>query len=107
MIILTEKATKAVSRFIRGSATPNAALRLRITGGGCSGYSYEMALEEAPAVDDTIVEAGRFKVLIDAKSAPLLNGVTIDFKDTLAGSGFTFDNPNASGTCGCGTSFSA
>ncbi len=107
MITLTEKAAKAVSRFIRGSATPQAALRLRITGGGCAGFSYEMALEESPSAEDTVVEVGRFKLVIDPTSAPLLEGVTIDFKDTLASSGFTFQNPNATSSCGCGTSFSA
>lgn len=107
MITLTEKATKAVSRFIRGSATPDASLRLQITGGGCSGLSYEMSLVEAPEADDTIVEAGRFKVVIDPQSAPLVEGCTIDFYDNLSGSGFTFENPNASSSCGCGKSFSA
>jgi iron-sulfur cluster assembly protein len=105
MITVTEKAAKAVSRFIRGSATPEAALRLRITGGGCAGYTYDMDLEDSPASDDMVVEAGRFKILIDPTSAPLLDGVTIDFVDAISGSGFTFINPNASSSCGCGKSF--
>lgn len=107
MITLTESAIKAVRRFIRGSATPDACLRLRITGGGCSGFTYEMDLDPAPAEDDTVVEAGKFTVLIDAQSAPLIEGCTVDFYDNLSGSGFTFENPNATGSCGCGKSFSA
>lgn len=108
MISLTENAVKAVRRFIKGSATPQAGLRLTITGGGCSGFQYEMDLDEAPAEGDTVIECGKgLRVFIDKQSAPLLDGVTIDFVDSLAGSNFTFENPNASSTCGCGSSFSA
>lgn len=108
MIQLTENAVKAVRRFIRGSETPDAGLRLTITGGGCSGLQYEMALDREAAPEDTVIDCGGgLRVLIDGQSAPLLDGVTIDFVDGLAQSGFTFENPNATATCGCGTSFSA
>lgn len=107
MITITEKATKAAALFIKGSDKPTGALRLAITGGGCSGFQYEMSIEDGPAADDTIVDAGRFQVLIDPASAPLLQGVEIDFKETLESSGFTFINPNATASCGCGSSFSA
>jgi iron-sulfur cluster assembly protein len=66
-----------------------------------------MSIEAQPAADDTVVESGKVKIFLDPASAPLLTGVTIDFKETLESSGFTFINPNASASCGCGKSFSA
>ena len=107
MITITDKAAKAAKLFIMGSDTPTGGLRLAITGGGCSGYSYEMSIEAAPAADDTVVDNGKVKVFLDPASAPLPEGVTIDFEETLESSGFTFINPNASASCGCGKSFSA
>lgn len=107
MLTLTESAQKAVGRFITGSETPVAGLRIAVTGGGCSGMQYSMALEETAKADDTIVETGGVKVLIDPHSAPLLEGVVVDFLDSMDGSGFKFQNPNASASCGCGNSFSA
>jgi len=107
MITFTDNAVKAVRRFIQGSENSESALRLRITGGGCSGLAYEMSLEAAAANDDLVVAAGRFSVLIDPQSQPLLQGVTVDFVDALSGSNFTFSNPNASTECGCGKSFTA
>ncbi|WP_210396142.1 HesB/IscA family protein [Motiliproteus sediminis] len=107
MISLTDNARKAVRRFIQGADGDANALRLRITGGGCSGLAYEMSLEAAPAADDLVVDAGRFSVLIDPASQPLLAGVTVDFVDALSGSGFTFSNPNAGSECSCGKSFTA
>jgi len=106
MITLTEKATRAVSRFIR-SEKGATGLRLRVSGGGCAGLQYEMQLENAPEANDTIVEQDRIKIFIDPQSAALLAGLTIDFVDTMLESGFTFHNPNASASCGCGKSFSA
>jgi iron-sulfur cluster assembly protein len=107
MLTFTESAQKAVSRFIRGSDTPVAGLRISVAGGGCSGMQYGMALEEAAKSDDVVVEIGSLKVFVDPYSAPLLKGVTVDFLDSMEGSGFKFDNPNASASCGCGKSFSA
>ncbi len=107
MITLTERAAKAARRFIRGSDTPATALRLAVSGGGCSGFQYDMSLAAAPAADDTVVEAHGVQVLLDPASAQLLHGVTVDFVDTLTESGFTFHNPNATASCGCGKSFSA
>jgi iron-sulfur cluster assembly accessory protein len=108
MITLTEKAVRAVRRFIKGSATPSAGLRLAITGGGCSGFQYDMSLHEAPLEGDAIIECGNgLQVFIDAASVPLIQGCTVDFVDSMAGSGFTFTNPNATASCGCGKSFSA
>ncbi len=107
MINITDKAAKAAKLFIMGSDTPSGGLRLAITGGGCSGYSYEMSIEVEPAADDTVVEHGKVRVFLDPASAPLLDGVTIDFTESLESSGFTFINPNAKAECGCGKSFSA
>jgi iron-sulfur cluster assembly protein len=107
MITLTENAQKAISRFINGAETPVEGLRISVTGGGCSGMQYGLALEEAAKTDDTVVEVGSLKIFVDPLSAPMLNGVTVDFLDSMDGSGFKFENPNASASCGCGNSFSA
>lgn len=107
MITLTPNAISAVDKFIKGSATPVAGLRIAISGGGCSGFQYGMSLEEAKSEDDTVLEYGAVTLLVDPLSAPLLEGVTVDFVDSLNGSGFKFENPNASASCACGSSFSA
>jgi iron-sulfur cluster assembly protein len=107
MLTLTDNAIKAVDRFIRGADSQVAGLRIMITGGGCSGFQYGLRLEENPGDDDTVIECGHFKVLVDPMSAPLLSGVTVDFVDNIDGSGFKFENPNASSSCACGSSFNA
>ena len=86
------------------------ALRVAVLGGGCSGFQYEFALEDAPAEGDIVIEgegalSGQ-KVLVDGESLPFLAGSVIDFKDELIGARFAVENPNATSTCGCGTSFS-
>ena len=107
MIDLTPAAAKAINRFIRGAETPVAGLRIFVSGGGCSGFQYGMTLEETKNEDDTVLEYGAITLLVDPLSAPLLEGVTVDFVDSLNGSGFKFENPNASSSCACGSSFSA
>jgi iron-sulfur cluster assembly accessory protein len=107
MITLTPSALAAIDKFIKGAASPVAGLRIAISGGGCSGFQYGMKLEEAQAEDDVVVEMDGVTLLVDAFSAPLLQGVTVDFVDSLNGSGFKFVNPNASSSCACGSSFSA
>jgi iron-sulfur cluster assembly accessory protein len=107
MLTLTENAQKAIGRFIKGSETPVAGLRISVTGGGCSGLQYGMALEASSKADDTVVEINRLKIFVDSCSVPMLKGVTVDFLDSMEGSGFKFHNPNASASCGCGNSFSA
>ncbi len=106
MLTLTDNAQKAVGRFIQSADTPIQGLRIQVTGGGCSGMQYGMALEEASKGDDLILEIGALKVFVDPASAPLLEGVTVDFLDGMDGSGFKFENPNAKASCGCGNSFS-
>lgn len=107
MLTLTENAQKAISRFIKGSETPVGGLRISVTGGGCSGLQYGMALEERANDEDAVIEIEELKIFVDPLSAPMLNGVTVDFLDSMEGSGFKFDNPNATNSCGCGNSFSA
>lgn len=107
MLNLTPSAISAVEKFIKGSDTPVAGLRIAISGGGCSGFQYGMSLEQNKNEDDTVVEYGAVTLLVDPLSAPLLEGVTVDFVDSLNGSGFKFENPNASSSCACGSSFSA
>ena len=107
MLTLTENAQKAISRFIKGSETPVGGLRISVTGGGCSGLQYGMALEERANDEDAVIEIEELKIFVDPLSAPMLDGVTVDFLDSMEGSGFKFDNPNATNSCGCGNSFSA
>jgi iron-sulfur cluster assembly protein len=106
MINLTPAAVKAVQRFIRGSETPVAGLRLMISGGGCSGLQYGMKLEAEKADDDWELEIEGVKLLVDPMTMPMIDNVTVDFVDTLTHTGFKFDNPNASAQCSCGSSFS-
>jgi iron-sulfur cluster assembly protein len=106
MLNLTENAQKAVGNFIKGSEEPVTGLRVSVSGGGCSGFQYGMALEKEAQDGDTVLEFDSFKVFVDPTSAPMLSGVTIDFLDSLEGSGFKFENPNAKASCGCGSSFS-
>ena len=82
------------------------ALRVAVLGGGCSGFSYEFALEEGGGDEDTVIERNGHRVLIDPESLPFLSGSVIDFKDEVIGARFAVENPNATSTCGCGTSFS-
>ena len=83
------------------------ALRLKVVGGGCSGLRYELAFDERVNDNDTELEAGGVRVLVDEKSALYLVGTTLDFVDTLQESGFKMINPQAKSTCGCGESFGA
>jgi iron-sulfur cluster assembly protein len=105
MISLTENAARAVQKFIQGSTKPVKGLRIAVEGGGCTGFKYSMRLEEFPAQDDELIETGGVNLLIDQQSAPMLQGVVVDFTEGMEGSGFKFENPNATASCGCGKSF--
>ena len=108
MITLTQEATQEVKRLIEQEKKPNMGLRIGIKGGGCSGLSYVLSLEEAtPKQYDSIFEQDGIKVLIDAKSHLYLDGTTVNYKSALMGGGFEFSNPQAKKSCGCGTSFTA
>lgn len=82
-------------------------LRVFVKGGGCHGYQYGMSFESNMSDDDTLIEKGDVRVIMDSQSAPLLTGTEIDYVDSMQGSGFAIKNPQAKTTCGCGSSFSA
>ncbi len=105
MIEITEPARSAIKTAIDGAGQPVAGLRVMVQGGGCAGLKYGMALELEQQPDDAIVQAGEVTILIDPESQAHLSGTTIDFVTGLEGSGFVFENPNASSSCGCGKSF--
>ena len=95
---------------IPGGGTPRQSDGVRTGGrisGGCHGYQYGMAFESKMSDDDTVIEKGDVKVIMDSQSAPLLNGCEVDYVDSVQGSGFAIKNPQAKTTCGCGSSFSA
>ena len=109
-ISLTETAAKEVKRIIEEQSLPVGQTRLRVgvRGGGCSGFSYLLDLtEEEPGEQDEAMESQGVPILIDMKSLLYLDGTEIDFRDEVMGRGFVFKNPNATSTCGCGSSFQA
>lgn len=87
-----------------GAGNQGQALRIAVEGGGCSGFQYDIKLDQ-PADDDLVLEGQGQKVVVDSISLPFLNGATIDFAEEIIGARFTIENPNASSSCGCGTSF--
>jgi iron-sulfur cluster assembly accessory protein len=107
-LTLTETATSEVAKFL---ATENVGadggLRVRVVPGGCSGFQYAMNIEETPQGTDEVVTSGDLRVFVDMFSAQYLDGVQIDYVNSVMGSGFTFNNPNSTGGCGCGSSFTA
>jgi iron-sulfur cluster assembly protein len=110
MVSLSELAAKEIKKIIAEQGLPEGETKLRVgvKGGGCSGFSYMLDLTEEPATEsDEQLESSGIQILVDQKSALYLQGVEIDFKDEVMGRGFVFKNPNASSTCGCGSSFSA
>ncbi|WP_029011744.1 HesB/IscA family protein [Niveispirillum irakense] len=105
MITLTPSALNAVRSAISGAANPAGGLRIAVDAGGCAGYKYMMGLAGEAAPEDKVIDQDGVKVFVDTNSHALLDGTTIDFVVALEGSGFTFDNPNAKSSCGCGKSF--
>jgi iron-sulfur cluster assembly protein len=105
-ITLTPTALSAVQKFIEENGNSDeSGLRVAVLPGGCSGFQYGLNIEDAPEEDDEVMEMEELKLFIDPFSAQYLEGVEIDYVTTMMGSGFTFKNPNASGGCGCGSSF--
>lgn len=106
-INLTEKAAEEVRGFLReeGLTDEASGLRVSVLPGGCSGFQYGLEIAEASEEDDLVVESQGIALFVDPFSAQYLEGTTIDWTSSFQGSGFTFDNPNASGGCGCGESF--
>jgi iron-sulfur cluster assembly protein len=108
-INLTDAAASEVRKFIAAEQVPveTAGLRVGVLPGGCSGFKYSLNIEEASQEDDIVLDVSGIRVFVDGFSLQYLNGVTIDYVTSMQGSGFTFTNPNATGGCGCGSSFTA
>ncbi|MEM7330458.1 MAG: iron-sulfur cluster insertion protein ErpA [Chloroflexota bacterium] len=106
-ITLTKGAVNMIQGLLEQKNVPDYGLRVFVSGGGCSGMQYGMALEAEARPYDNVVESSGVKVFIDPTSMMYLTGATIDYEDSLMGGGFKIDNPNAASSCGCGTSFKA
>ena len=104
-VTVSSRAAKRIATILSGEGH-GAMLRLAVTGGGCSGFQYNFALDETRMDDDLFIEEGGAKILIDPVSLDFLAGAEIDFTDDLIGQAFKVNNPNATASCGCGTSFS-
>jgi iron-sulfur cluster assembly protein len=105
-LTLTPKALTQVRRLMADNGIPEShGLRLGVKGGGCSGLSYVLAFEAAPGEKDTVMTVEGLRVFVDPKSMFYLSGTVLDFSDGLNGKGFVFNNPQATKTCGCGSSF--
>jgi len=107
MIHVTEAAAEKITELLTEEHKVGAGLRVFVQGGGCSGFQYAMNIEEAPQANDEVVESSGLRVFVDMFSAQYLESVQIDYVNSVMGSGFTFNNPNATGGCGCGSSFTA
>lgn len=106
-VSLTDTAAAKVAELLaEEEGAEDLALRVAVRPGGCSGYSYDMFFDSEVAEDDIVRNFGSVKVVVDAESAELLKGSTLDYRDGLQGAGFHISNPNATRTCGCGSSFS-
>ena len=107
-VSLTERAAQEVKTIIEQQKLPaDTHLRMAVKGGGCSGFTYSLDLGEQVNENDETFESHGVRLVVDPKSYLYLNGTSVDFKDEVMGRGFVFDNPNATTSCGCGSSFSA
>lgn len=107
MFTVTTKAAGEIKKLLSEENIPNAFLRVRVVPGGCSGFSYEMGFDDETEDSDQLFEKEGIKVAIDELSLPYLQGAILDYQDGLNGTGFSINNPNATGSCGCGQSFTA
>lgn len=105
-LVFTSAAAHKVAKLIEEEGNENLVLRVYIQGGGCSGFQYGFTFEEEPAEDDTQVVTDGVRLVVDPLSLQYLQGAEIDYSDGLQGEQFVIKNPNASTTCGCGSSFS-
>jgi len=108
-LTVTAGAAAEVKKFMaaEGVTAEEGGLRVSVQPGGCSGFKYSLLIEDKSAEDDFVLDNDGFKVFVDPFSAQYISGVTIDYVTSMQGSGFTFKNPNATGGCGCGSSFTA
>jgi len=104
-VTISERAARRINEILKDEGD-GAMLRISVEGGGCSGFQYKFDIERARADDDVVIERDRAVVLVDPSSAPFLAGSEVDFVDDLIGASFRVHNPNATASCGCGTSFS-
>ena len=105
MVTLTPLAATKVQEFLKQNGRPEAALRVRVVGGGCSGFQYQLALDDQAADGDEVFEHAGVQLYVDPRSHLYLDGCEIDYVEDIMGSGFRFNNPNSTGSCGCGESF--
>ena len=106
MLQLTDRAVEKVKELMAKENKEDHALRVAVKGGGCSGFEYALFYEKDKQENDQVLEFNGLKVFVDAMSVTYLEEVTVDYVDSLSGSGFKIDNPKATGSCGCGSSFS-
>lgn len=105
VVIISEAAAYRVKEMMTHNGEEGAMLRVSVNGGGCSGLSYGMGFEHEKKEDDIELLQHGIDIVVSKEDAPILNGTTIDYKESLMGGGFTIENPNAIASCGCGTSF--
>ena len=108
-LTVTDSAIVEIKKFLASEddLPETSGLRVRVVPGGCSGFQYSLNIEEESKMGDFVMDKDGIRLFVDMFSAQYLNGITIDHTTNMMGSGFTFENPNATGGCGCGTSFSA
>lgn len=106
MLQLTDNAVTKVKQLLAAENKEGYGLRIAVQGGGCSGFQYGLTFDNTERESDNVLEFGGVKVYVDPMSNMYLDGVSVDYVESLNGSGFKIDNPNAAGTCGCGSSFS-
>jgi iron-sulfur cluster assembly protein len=108
-IQLTPRAADEVRKFMAAEnvSADSGGLRVSVLPGGCSGFKYSLNIEDRPLDDDLVIDVEQLRLFVDGFSLPYLHGTTIDYVSSMQGSGFTFSNPNATGGCGCGSSFTA
>ena len=107
IITVTEAAAGKIRELLSEEGKAESGLRVFVQGGGCSGFQYGLMIEESGGVGDQLFESNGVRLFVDPVSISYLRGAEVDFVDTITGGGFTIKNPNASSTCGCGSSFSA
>jgi len=107
MISVTESAAGKIRELLSEEGKLESGLRVFVQGGGCSGFQYGLMIEESGGVGDQLYESNGVRLFVDPVSVSYLKGAEVDFVDTITGGGFTIKNPNATSTCGCGSSFTA
>ena len=107
MVTVTEAAAGKIRELLSEEGKLESGLRVFVQGGGCSGFQYGLMIEESGGVGDQLFESNGVRLFVDPVSVSYLKGAEVDFVDTLTGGGFTIQNPNATSTCGCGSSFTA